>query len=78
PGGCSGGGGQPIDMGAELAAERGDVLWRLDRESEIRYSHDNMDVKALYDDFLKEPLGELSHHLLHTDHNAWEMPCSDE
>ena len=74
PGGCAGGGGQPIVMGSELAGERGELLWRFDRESEIRYSHDNADIKALYDEYLGEPLGEKSHHLLHTNHHAWEMP----
>ena len=74
PGVCAGGGGQPIVMGSELAGERGELLWRFDRESEIRYSHDNADIKALYDNYLGEPLGEVSHHLLHTNHHAWDMP----
>ena len=38
------------------------------------FSHENPDVKALYKDYLGAPLGEKSHHLLHTDHNAWQMP----
>jgi NADH-quinone oxidoreductase subunit G len=74
PGGCAGGGGQPIVMGSELAGERGEVLWKLDRESAIRYSHENKDITSLYDEYIKEPLGEKAHHLLHTDHHAWEMP----
>jgi NADH-quinone oxidoreductase subunit G len=78
PGGCAGGGGQPIVDGVELADERGEVLWRLDRESDIRYSHENSDVQALYRDYLKEPLGHKSHELLHTDHSAWEMPPAPE
>ena len=40
----------------------------------LRFSHENSDVKALYKDYLGAPLGEKSHHLLHTDHNAWQMP----
>jgi NADH-quinone oxidoreductase subunit G len=74
PGGCAGGGGQPIVEGVEMADERGEVLWRLDRESKLRYSHENPDVQALYRDYLKEPLGHKSHELLHTDHSAWKMP----
>jgi NADH-quinone oxidoreductase subunit G len=74
PGGCAGGGGQPILDGAELADERGEVLWRLDKESAIRYSHENPDIRALYDEYLEKPLGHKSHHLLHTDHHAWQMP----
>ena len=74
PGGCAGGGGQPIHEGAELAGERGGRLWQLDAESPIRFSHENPDIQALYRDYLGAPLGEKSHHLLHTDHRGWSMP----
>jgi NADH-quinone oxidoreductase subunit G len=74
PGGCAGGGGQPITDGYEMAEERADVLWRLDKESKIRFSHENPDVQALYKQYLEKPLGHKSHHLLHTDHSAWTMP----
>lgn len=77
PGGCVGGGGQPIHDGEELADERGRILWRLDAASELRYSHENPDVQALYRDFLGKPLSEKSHHLLHTDHFAWDMPLGE-
>ena len=73
-GGGGGGGGQPIHDGTELAEDRGNVLWRLDQGELLRFSHENPDVKALYKDYLGAPLGEKSHHLLHTDHNAWQMP----
>jgi len=73
PGGCVGGGGQPIKDGCELAVERGEELWRLDRESEIRYSHENPDVIGLYEEYFGKPLSERSHHLLHTDHSKWEV-----
>jgi len=74
PGGCAGGGGQPIHDGAELAGCRGDVLWGLDSKAQIRYSHENPEVRAMYEEYFGKPLGERSHHLLHTDHFAWEMP----
>lgn len=74
PGGCAGGGGQPIHEGKEMADERGRVLWELDAKDHIRFSHENPDVQKLYEEFLGKPLGEKSHHLLHTDHFAWEMP----
>ena len=74
PGGCAGGGGQPIHDGQELAAYRGDILWSIDKGAKVRFSHRNKDVQALYREFLKAPLGEKSHHLLHTDHNGWKMP----
>ena len=74
PGGCAGGGGQPIHDGEELAESRGDILWELDKNANIRFSHENPDVQALYAEYLEKPLGHKSHHLLHTDHHGWEMP----
>jgi NADP-reducing hydrogenase subunit HndD len=74
PGGCAGGGGQPIHDGQECAASRGDLLWQLDKDSPIRFSHENPDIQELYRDYLGAPLSEKAHHLLHTDHFAWQMP----
>ena len=74
PGGCAGGGGQPIHDGMEMAASRGAVLWELDKGSSSRFSHENPEVQALYAEFLEKPLSHRSHHLLHTDHTAWSMP----
>ena len=73
PGGCAGGGGQPIHAGCELAAVRGSLLHSLDKGSVIRFSHENPEVQTLYKDYLGEPLSEKSHHLLHTDHNGWDI-----
>ena len=72
PGGCAGGGGQPIHEGKEMAAQRGGQLWKMDAASEIRFSHENPDVKQLYREFFKKPLGDKSHHLLHTVHTPKE------
>ena len=69
PGGCAGGGGQPIHDNLELAKERGDVLYELDAENEIRFSHENPAVQELYRSFLEKPLSHKSHELLHTDHS---------
>ncbi|MDK2866214.1 MAG: NADP-reducing hydrogenase subunit HndD [Clostridiales bacterium] len=69
PGGCAGGGGQPIHEAKECAEERGEMLWRLDQQAAIRYSHENEEVSALYRDFLGKPLGAKAHALLHTDEN---------
>ena len=75
PGGCVGGGGQPINTeDKELYGERGERLYDLDKANAMRFSHENPDVQALYDQFLGAPLGEKSHHLLHTDHKGWDMP----
>ena len=77
PGGCSGGG-QPIHDGQELAESRSEKLYGLDAISDLRFSHENPSVQRLYKDFLVRPLSEKAHHLLHTDHTAWEMPLSPE
>ncbi len=74
PGGCAGGGGQPISEGEELAGVRGEVLYGLDKVNNLRFSHENPAIKRTYEEFLGEPCGEMSHRLLHTDHRAWEMP----
>ncbi|MCD8367151.1 MAG: [FeFe] hydrogenase, group A [Clostridiales bacterium] len=76
PGGCAGGGGQPIHDGCELAGERGAVLYHYDECNPLRFSHENPEVQALYADFLGEPNGEKAHHLLHTDHTAWDIPLT--
>ena len=76
PGGCVGGGGQPQHDGVEMAFERGKNLYFLDANADIRRSHENPDVKALYDNYFEQPLSHKSHMLLHTDHNKWQMPPS--
>ena len=68
PGGCVGGGGQPIHDGEERAAELGSKLYALDSERPLRQSHLNPDVQALYKEFLEKPLGEKSEALLHSNH----------
>lgn len=75
PGGCSGGGGQPI-LGddVERALTRGEVLYNIDKSMEIRYSHENKDVMKLYEEYLGKPNSEKAEELLHTDHFGWNMP----
>ena len=74
PGGCAGGGGQPITDGCELAGVRGANLYSLDRQAKLRFSHENPAVLQIYQDYLEKPLGHKSHQLLHTEHEAWMMP----
>ena len=71
PGGCVGGGGQPICDGCELAGERDEHLYKLDADNPIRFSHENPSVLKLYEEYLEKPLSHKSHELLHTDHFAW-------
>ena len=73
PGGCTGGGGQPINDGCELALARGEKLYDLDRSRSIRFSHENPSVKTLYNEYFGKPLSEKSHHLLHTNQESWKL-----
>lgn len=66
PGGCLGGGGQPIPTNAEIREKRAASIYFEDEHKAIRKSHENPEIARLYKDFLNEPLGEKSHHLLHT------------
>ena len=74
PGGCVGGGGQPIHDNVEMAPNRAPTLYAQDAASDLRFSHENPSITAIYKDYLGKPLSEKSHHLLHTDHHAWSMP----
>lgn len=66
PGGCLGGGGQPIPTTWEIRKKRAESIYAEDANKPLRKSHENPNVAVLYSEFLKEPLGEMSHHLLHT------------
>lgn len=66
PGGCIGGGGQPIPTTNEIKQKRIDAIYQADVGLSLRKSHENPAVQTLYKEFLGEPLGEKSHLLLHT------------
>lgn len=66
PGGCIGGGGQPYSTTNEIRQKRITSLYKIDGDLPIRKSHENPAVQKLYSEFLIAPLGEKSHHLLHT------------
>ncbi|MFO8000159.1 MAG: iron hydrogenase small subunit, partial [Marinilabilia sp.] len=67
PGGCIGGGGQPYHHGdVDILRKRQQAIYEEDSGKAIRKSHENPFIKELYSEFLGEPLGELSHELLHT------------
>ena len=77
PGGCVNGGGQPIvsaqtKMTCDVRVERAKALYNEDREKPVRKSHENTEIKALYEDFLKKPGSHLAHELLHTTYQARE------
>lgn len=70
PGGCVGGGGQPIHDGEEYAKIRAPKLYSLDKDCAIRFSHENPEVQKLYEEYLEKPNSHKAHELLHVDHFA--------
>eukprot|EP00756_Hemistasia_phaeocysticola_P010098 Hpha_TRINITY_DN14992_c0_g1::TRINITY_DN14992_c0_g1_i1::g.144898::m.144898 len=76
PGGCIGGGGQPKPTSWEIKMKRAKLVYEGDAEQKMRKSHENPEVLQLYKDFLTEPLGHNSHHLLHTKYKAREPESS--
>jgi len=73
PGGCVGGGGQPIGTDIEAVKVRMKALYMIDKDDELRVSHKNQQVQRLYDEYLGQPLGEKSHHILHTEYSKREV-----
>ena len=68
PGGCIGGGGQPRFTTNEVREARIAAIYREDEGKKLRKSHDNPEIRQLYEQFLGKPLGEKSHRLLHTEY----------
>ncbi len=68
PGGCIGGGGQPRFTTDEIRLKRINAIYKEDEGKKMRKSHENPDIKKLYEEFLVKPLGDKSHHLLHTEY----------
>ena len=66
PGGCLGGGGQPIPTTPEIRQKRAEAIYAEDEGMAIRKSHENPEIKQIYEEYLGEPLGHKSHWLLHT------------
>lgn len=67
PGGCLGGGGQPIPTTPEIRKKRAEAIYSEDESLDIRKAHDNPNVVRLYQEFLTDgPCGHISHKLLHT------------
>lgn len=66
PGGCLGGGGQPIPTSPEIRGKRTEAIYSEDMHLSLRKSHENPEIVQIYKEFLGEPLGHKSHDLLHT------------
>ncbi|MCG8526010.1 MAG: [FeFe] hydrogenase, group A [Opitutales bacterium] len=74
PGGCIGGGGQPRFTDDSVRLKRINAIYQEDEGKELRTSHNNPQVAQIYKEFLGEPLGERSHHLLHTHYMPAKCP----
>ena len=72
PGGCIGGGGQPIPTNEAIRKARAKAIYTEDEKMTIRKSHENPEVIQLYKEFLGKPLGHKSHELLHTKYTRRE------
>lgn len=79
PGGCVNGGGQPRSCdNAKIKEERADGLYKEDSELPFRKSHENPDIKKLYDEFLEKPNSHKAHEMLHTHYkNLFENSYKD-
>lgn len=66
PGGCIGGGGQPIGTNNAIRQKRIQALYDLDRSLPLRKSHENPEVQAIYQNYFGKPLSQKAHDLLHT------------
>lgn len=73
PGGCINGGGQPIGANRDRVRARLKGLYDIDSQEQVRVSHKNESVQRIYAEFLGAPLGEKSHHLLHTHYTKREL-----
>jgi len=60
------GGGQPYASTDDIRAQRIAGMYNDDERSTIRCSHQNPEIKQIYEEYLGEPLSKKSHHLLHT------------
>jgi iron-only hydrogenase group A len=73
PGGCINGGGQCHGAAPDAVRSRLQSLYAIDRDGHQRAAHGNESVRRLYREYLGEPLGEKSHHLLHTHYEPREV-----
>lgn len=75
PGGCINGGGQPTQPASvrnfvDLKAKRASALYSQDEKMTLRKSHENPEIKALYDEYLGKPGSHKAHEILHTSYVA--------
>ena len=72
PGGCIGGGGQPIPTNMAIRQKRMKAIYSEDEHMVLRKSHLNPEVVAIYKEFLDSPNSHKAHELLHTHYTVRE------
>jgi iron-only hydrogenase group A len=72
PGGCIGGGGQPIPTSMEIRQNRIKAIYSEDENMPLRKSHENPEIISLYKEFLGKPNSHAAHELLHTHYTERE------
>lgn len=77
PGGCINGGGQPKSDDKDIVKKRLDRVYTMDEKATLRRSHENKEIQQIYSEYLKKPLGHLSHELLHTTYNDRSKQIND-
>ena len=70
PGGCIGGGGQPLAATDDVIEKRMEAIYEIDEGKKLRKSHENPYIEKIYEDYLKEPGSHKAHELLHTHYVA--------
>ncbi len=78
PGGCIGGGGQPVNTTFKMKELRQDALYTIDENLPFRKSHENPEIIAIYEKFFGKPLSEKAHHLLHTHYAQQKIASADD
>lgn len=69
PGGCIGGGGQPkadVEERRTMVDSRIESLYKRDAQMKLRKSHENPELKQLYEEFYRKPLSPIAEEMLHT------------
>jgi NADP-reducing hydrogenase subunit HndD len=78
PGGCIGGGGQPIPTSMDVRKARAGAIYQADGDLPVRRSHENPSIQKIYEKFLGEPLSHKSHELLHTHYTPRTQDAAQE
>ncbi len=70
PGGCIGGGGQPLAASDDVLERRMEAIYQIDENKTLRKSHENPYIQKLYEEYLEKPGSHKAHELLHTEYKA--------